>query len=86
VRDFLNAILGFIGAASLTDDEFATITAIAPVYDKELYLELLDILNDRESVTQTRERLRWFFLARGIQVGELTGSKSTIYVGEVLDD
>ena len=87
MRDFINSILAFIGTTAVTDAEFAMIRAITPVYDQDLYIDLVAILDSREAVTTTRDRLRYFFLARGIPVGPvpITG-KSRILVGEVLDD
>ena len=86
MRDFLNAILGFIGTTALTDAEFATIEAVAPVYDVNLYAELMSVLISREAVSSVRDRLRHFFMARAINVGEIQAGRSNIFVGAVLDD
>ena len=86
LRDFLNAILVFVGAATLTDLEFTSIELIATnSYSVETYGALLGILDARESVSNSRDRLRYFFLAKDIQVGELPATTSNIFFGAVLE-
>jgi hypothetical protein len=87
VREFLNAILGFIGTASLTDDEFTLISGIASQsYTLETYGALQSILDERESVSNTHLRLKYFFLARGISIGERASQFSNIFIGGTLED
>jgi hypothetical protein len=88
LREFLNAIFLFIEATSLTDDEYlAAVTAGAAMgYTVETYGALLGILTDRESVSNQRDRLRYFFLAKNIAVPDLTYSKSNIFFGASLED
>ncbi len=82
MRDFLDAILSFIGAASLTNDEFTSLTVTVPEYSVANYTALLSVLDAREMVTNTRDKLRYFFLAKGVAVGEAaTASKSNIFLG-----
>lgn len=83
MRDFLNAILSFIEASSLTNEEFDSLTVSVPEYTKEVYEALLGVLESRESVSNTRDRLRYYFLARGVEVDEPKG-RSNIFVGGVL--
>lgn len=84
MRDFIDAIFDVIVAASLTDDEFATVTQLAPIYSVGLYTELLAILGSRDLVSNTRDRLRFYFLARGVAVSEKSTGRSNILVGSVL--
>lgn len=86
MRDFLNQILAFIGATSLTDEEFATFTVSTQTYDETLYTEIQTLLIDRNAVSGTRDRLKYMFLARGVSVGDaLASGKSNILVGGVLE-
>ncbi len=87
MRDFLNAILNFIGSESLTDDEFDSVESETAVYSKANYLELKSIVDARESVSGQGKRLKLYFIARGVDVSE-TGSvppaKSNILIGIAL--
>ena len=82
-RTLADQLLGFVGAVSLTDAEF-TFADLPTAYTVELYAALLAVLDGREAVSQTRDRLRYFFLARGIEVGELPTAKTNIFYGSVL--
>ncbi len=84
MRDFLDSILSFIAADSLTDGEWAAITLEVQEYSAAVYTVLLGILDDRESVSSTRDRLRSYFLARGTQVESSSAGKSNIYLGSGL--
>ena len=86
MRDFLNAILSFIGASSLTDQEFSDLEIESYAYDAPTYEALLAVVDARESVSNTRDRLRYYFLARGVSVSESSAVKSNILVGAVLCD
>lgn len=83
VRELSNQILGFVGSTSLTDAEF-TFGALNASYTPELYAALLGVLDGREGVSNSRDRLRYFFLARGIEVGELAAKSSNIFLGAAL--
>jgi len=84
LRAFLDAILSFINTTSLTDVEFATIESTSQTYTEAVYLELLAVLDSRETVSTTRDRLRYYFLARGVSVGESSVASSNIFVGDEL--
>ena len=86
MRAFLNAILAFIGAESLTDEEFEYCDEqlSSSAYDVATYTALDSVLADRESVSSNRDRLRYYFLARGVAVGELDQGKSNILIGAPL--
>lgn len=81
MRDFLNTILSFIGAASLSDDEFSSVDEdLDTSEEQDVYDTLLVILNDRGSVTDAANRLRYYYLAKGVDFSEGNGS-SNILVG-----
>jgi hypothetical protein len=84
-RDFLNAILGFIGATSLTDSEASTISLQGTFYDGDTYAALLGVLTSREAVSTNGDRLRAFFFARGVTVDALPAAGSNIFLGAVLE-
>lgn len=75
MRDFLDAILDFIGSESLTDAEFATIDpALLPDYTKEVYEALKLVLEGRDSVSGQGKKLKLYFIAKGV---DLTGASPT---------
>lgn len=84
MRDFLDAILAFIGADSLTDIEFATVTSSTLEYSQTVYDELSAILQSRELVTSTHDRLGYYFKARGVDISEASTAKSNIFMGAEL--
>jgi len=84
LRDFLNAILTIIGASSLTDEEFDSLTLVQAWFDVETYEALLSIIDSREVVSNTRDRLTYYFLARGVEVSEPSAGVTKIYVGDEL--
>jgi hypothetical protein len=85
VRDFLNAILTFIVADSLTDDEFETVTAELTLYDQTTYDDLSRILEAREAVSVLQDRLLAYYQARGAEITAADTGKSNIYLGSVLE-
>lgn len=74
----------FIGAATLTDPEFESITLIGMNYDAASYSALLGVLDSREVVSSTRTRLTNYYLARGVQVTEPSAGTSNIFIGAPL--
>lgn len=89
MRGFLDSILAFIGAESLTDEEFAfdEIQALSePEYTQEVYDALKLVLNTRESVSSTMQRLGDYFEAAGLDVDfSDSAPSSNIFVGGVLE-
>lgn len=82
MRDFFNAILEFIGADSLTDDEFESIdTEISAEYTKDAYDALRTVLEARESVSDYVLRLSGYFVGRGVDVSDSYTPKSNILIG-----
>lgn len=84
MRAILDAILAFIGAESLTDSEFDSIDLEDASNDVDNYNALLAILDLRESVSSMQDRLRYYYLAKGVSVSEVSSGKSNILVGAEL--
>lgn len=86
MRAFLDAILAFIGATSLTDLEFEYCDEqLSDTLDSlKNYTTLDAVLAARESVSSMRERLRYYYLAKGVAVGEVSEGKSNILIGAPL--
>ncbi len=87
MRDFLNAILAFIGAESLTDQEWDDSTFEAgdtQAYTLSVYNGLKLILESRESVSNQVEKLAAYFEARGLTVSSDYAPTSQIFVGSPL--
>jgi len=83
MRQTLNGILLFIGASSLTDDEWSSIDLGEEPSQVEIYNALLSILEARESVSSTLSRLKYYFQAKGVEV-EAAQGQSNIFVGGAL--
>lgn len=87
MRDFLDAILAAIDAASLTDDEFAysEIAALTVQnYSTTTYAALLAVLDAREVVSSDRDRLKYYFQAKGTTIDQQSAARSEIYLGSGL--
>lgn len=81
MRDTLDGILEAIGAESLTDEEFYSVE-IDDINDpSEVYAALLLVLDSRGLVGNMPDRLRYYYLSKGIVFGEEERSKSNIFVG-----
>lgn len=85
MRDFLNGILSFIVASSLTDEEFALCESEIPIYDQASYDDLSRVLATREAVSTMQARLLAYYTARGVQLTAATTARSNIYLGDVLE-
>lgn len=82
MRDFLDAILMFIGSESLTDEEFDGIDATDEEYTQETFDLLKAVLESRDSVSTQLDKLAYYFLAKGVAVtGSEPTAKSHIFVG-----
>lgn len=81
MRITLNAILAFIGQASLSDDEFGALTIEDTLDDNLTYLDLVDVLESRESVSTALDRLRFYFLAKGATLSSIDEANSNILMG-----
>lgn len=85
MRDFFDAILAFIVAESMTDDEFATVESELPIYDQGTYDDLSRILEGREAVSTMQERLLAYYTAKGVSINAASTGKSDIFLGAVLE-
>lgn len=84
MREELNDILSFIGATSLTDEEWGSLDVDISDDDETVYAALLAVLVARESVSTTKDRLRYYYLAKGAEVGETDTGSSNIFIGAAL--
>lgn len=87
MRDWLNAILVFIGATSLTDDEYNSMNLLNVtngVYDQFAYDQLAGVLTSREAVSDLHDRLVGIFRAKGFEVNAAQTGKSNIFIGSCL--
>lgn len=87
MRDWLNAILGFIGTTSLTDEEYQSMNLVnveTQIYSQAAYDALSAVLVGRENVSQMQERLVGVFAAKGTQVKPAELAKTNILLGIAL--
>lgn len=84
MRDWLNAILGFIGTTSLTDQEYAAMNLVdvdSQVYSQAAYGQLAAVLLSREAVSTMQARLVGVFAAKGVVVNAVSTAKTNIFIG-----
>lgn len=82
MRDFIDAILAFIGTSSLTDVEFDDLTIVSYGYDQETYEAIDAVLQARDGVSTFRDRLTEYFEAKGVEISTpQPTAKSHIFVG-----
>lgn len=84
MRDWLNAILGFIGTTSLTDEEYAGMNLLnveTQIYSQAAYDALSAVLLGRENVSQMQARLVGVFKAKGTEVNPADTAKTNILLG-----
>lgn len=85
LREFLDDILAFIGAESLTDQEFGTVGDIEAEYDMYSYAALDSVLEARDGVSTQRDQLRHYFQAKGVELGDAPATaRSNIFIGRGL--
>jgi hypothetical protein len=85
VREFLNAILAFIGSGSLTDDEWNEIDLTSQEYSQAVFDVLKAVLESRDAVSSQLDKLKYFFLAKGVEVsGAEPTPTSQIFIGSAL--
>ncbi len=88
MRDFLDAILEFIGSESLTDEEFDAIELEDEEYTTEVYEALKLVLEGRENVSGQAKRLKLYFVAKGVSLDGTTANplpSSNIFIGGSLE-
>jgi hypothetical protein len=86
LRAFIDAILDFIGAASLSDEEFDSLEIESAALDTDTYNAIYAILQARELVSNTVDRLRYYFQAANVYIPTASQAKSNIVVGRALCD
>lgn len=87
MRDWLNAILVYIGSATMTDLEYNSLnflTLDVNVYSQSAYDQLSSILLAREAVSTMQRRLFGLFLAKGADIREANVAKTNILLGSAL--
>lgn len=85
MRDFIDAVLEFIGVATLSDEEFDALTIEAADFDAETYAAIDAVLDSREDISSAKDRLLYYFKAAGVDVGPIESPKSQIFVGGALE-
>lgn len=84
MRDWLNAILGFIGTTSLTDEEYQGMNLVnveTQIYSQAAYDALAAVLVGRENVSQMQSRLIGVFKAKGTDVTPAVTAETNILLG-----
>jgi hypothetical protein len=83
MRDFIDAILVFIGTSSMTDGEFESLSIVSYGYDQETYEAILAMINAyRDGVSTLPDRLKAYFEAKGVEISTpQPTAKSHIFVG-----
>ena len=87
MRDFLDEILSFINAETLSDVEFDAVTITVQNYSTATYNQLKTILESREMVSSELKKLANFFRAKGTSVSSSESShtpRSNILIGKAL--
>lgn len=84
MREDLDDVLDFIGAESLTDDEWEDTGVDEESTDSEIYQALLEVLISRESVSTVTDRLKNYYIAKGVAVNDPELAESNIFVGAKL--
>lgn len=84
MREFVDSILDAIDAASLNDEELELITETEQELTADLYADIMLVLDSRETMSTTRDRLTAYFTAYGVEVSEPAAGSSKIYLGDPL--
>ncbi len=85
MREFLDGILMFISAGTLSNEEWATIGSLdTQGIILENYTFLLGVIDARESVSGARDRLGFYFKAAGVSIPQTATGKSNIFMGAPL--
>lgn len=81
MREALNEILSFIGAESLTDQEFDSIELESMDDQQAVYEALFAVVVAREAVSTIKDQLKYYFLAKGVSIEEQASGTSNIFIG-----
>lgn len=89
VRNFIDSVLQFIDAETLTDDEFESLEITTAGWDKETYVAIRTVLHNRESVSGKTKQLRLYFIAKGVDLRDAPKAapapNSNIFIGAPLE-
>lgn len=88
MRNWLNSVLQFIGATSLTDEEYDGLNFVGLetlVYNQAAYDQLTSVLSSRELVSNMQDRLTALFQAKGAEITPAKTGKSNILIGGALE-
>lgn len=89
IRAAVNAILTFIGLATLSDEEYDWLVdqgITGSSTPAEVYAAMVEMLDARDATSAQKDRLRSYFLAKNADIGEApeTGD-SNVFIGSVLE-
>lgn len=84
MRDILNGILSFIASASLSDDEFDALTIESAPITQATYDALDAVLASRDAVSSDRDRLKYYFLSKGVSLTVAVQGSSNVFIGSEL--
>ena len=84
MRTSINAVLAFIGQASLSDVEFDALEIESFALDAATHTAIAAVLESREAVSTALDQLRYYFLAKGVDVAATSVATTNIYLGSVL--
>jgi hypothetical protein len=89
-REVANAILKFLGAPSLTDDEWTSMSIDESSTPQALYEALDAVLASRGALSSIRDRLKFYFAAKGVGVFPVAEDQDEphldIYMGSDLSE
>lgn len=87
MRVFLDSILLFLNMPTLSDEEFDGVTLMVAEVNKETFLELKRILEDRNSITSDIDRLSFYFKAKNVSLSDEdseTTRQTNILIGRAI--
>jgi len=87
MREWINSVLQFISATSLTDDEFNSLDTSGfsiNQYNQSSYDTISALLISRESISPLHDRLIAVYKARGVDVSPAKVGRSNIFIGAPL--
>lgn len=87
LRDFANEVFDFINTESLTSAEEQMLDMALPSdYTRETFINLKEILETRESISDTVKKMKFLFLSQGANVYTVKDykPKSNIFIGSPL--
>lgn len=81
MRSLIDSILSFLGTASLTDAEYGALENDDQGDLEAVYNDMDAVLLSREAVSTLRDRLRYYFLAKGVAVTQADDGRSNVTIG-----